>query len=408
MNRFNFETLIDRRGSGCYKWDAELPEGVVLSEEERADVIPLWVADMDFPVAPCVKKAMQSRLDHGVFGYVKPMEPYFNAIIDWFRDRHGVTFRRDSMMYTTGVIPALAATLKALSGPGEGVIVQTPVYNHFFSSIKNSGCRQVDSMLIRRNLPDGQFTYDMDFDDLEAKCSDHANRILLLCNPHNPAGRLWNADELRKAGEIALRHGVIVVSDEIHCEIVPQGSAYTPFASLGEEFAHNSVTLVSPSKSFNFAGLKMATIITDRPLWRQAIDHIINVYEICDVNPFGPVATIAAYSDEGAQWLAGMNKVVRRNYDALLAAFRKELPSFPVADLQATYLVWVDTSCLNMSSAEIEKELIRKELVWINAGSMYGDDRFIRINAACPSKMFDKGLARLVSGLKRLETIKNA
>ena len=175
-----------------------------------------------------------------------------------------------------------------------------------------------------------------------------------------------------------------------------------------QKFAHNSVTLVSPSKSFNFAGLKMAAIITDRPLWRQAIDHIINVYEICDVNPFGPVATIAAYSDEGAQWLAGMNKVVRRNYDALLAAFRKELPAFPVADLQATYLAWVDTSVLKMSSMEIEKALLRSDRVWINAGSMYGDDNFIRINVACPPKMFDKGLARLVSGLKRLETIKNA
>ena len=407
MKKFDFDSLIERRGSGCYKWDADLPAGVELTPEERADVIPLWVADMDFPVAPCVKKAMQRRLDHGVFGYVKPLEPYFEAVIDWFKDRHGVEFRRDWMTYTTGVVPAISACVKALAPEGGGVIIQTPVYNCFFSSVKNNGCTVVESPMLRRELPDGRFTYDMDYEDLEAKCANPDNRILLLCNPHNPAGRIWNAEELTRAGEIALRHGVIVISDEIHCEIIPGGVAYTPFASLSEAFIHNSVTLVSPSKSFNFAGLKMASIITDRPLWRQAIEHVLNVYEICDVNPFGPVATIAAYSDEGAEWLSGMNRVVRRNYDALLAAFKKELPAFPVADLQATYLVWVDTSVLKMPSMEIEKALLRSDHVWINAGSMYGDDNYIRINIACPPKMFDKGLARLVSGLKRFETDRN-
>ena len=403
MKKFDFESLIERRGSGCYKWDADLPAGVELSPEDRADIIPLWVADMDFPVAPCVLKAMQDRLNHGVFGYVKPLEPYFDSVIKWFKERHGVEFRREWMTYTTGVVPAVSACIKALAPEDSGVIIQTPVYNCFFTSIKNNGCRVVESPLLRRELPDGRFTYDMDFEDLEAKCSDPANRILLLCNPHNPAGRLWNGEELRKAGEIALRHGIIVISDEIHCEIIPGGVAYTPFASLSQKFIHNSVTLVSPSKSFNFAGLKMASIITDRPLWQQAIDRVLNVYEICDVNPFGPVATIAAYSDEGAEWLAGMNSVVRRNYESLLDAFRRELPQMPVADLQATYLAWVDTSCLEMPSMAIEKELIRSDHVWINAGSMYGDDNYIRINIACPPKMFDKGLARLVSGLKRLE-----
>lgn len=401
-SKTDFENIIDRRGTGCEKWDANLPSGVELTEEQRADIIPLWVADMDFPVAPCIQDAMRRRLEHGVFGYVKPMEPYYEAIIEWFRKRHGVCFKREWMLYTTGVIPAIAATLKALAKPGEGVIVQTPVYNHFFSSIRNSGCRRVDNKLRRRDLPGGLFTYEMDYDDLEEKCADPGNKILLLCNPHNPAGRLWNADELRRAGEIAARNGVIVVSDEIHCEIIPQGRPYTPFASLGEEFVHNCVTLISPSKSFNFAGLKMATIISDRPQWRQAIDRVLNIYEICDVNPFGPVATVAAYSDEGAEWLEGMNATVRRNYDKLVESFRSELPDFPVAVLEATYLAWVDTSVLKMPSEEIERELLRCEQVWINAGSMYGDDDYIRINAACPPALFDKGLERIISGLKNL------
>ena len=399
---FDFDNMVERRGSGCYKWDADLPAGVVLTPEQRANVIPMWVADMDFPVAPCVLEAMRRRLEHGVFGYVKPSEEYYDAVIKWFMDRHGVSFCREWTLYTTGVVPAVSACIKALAPDGGGVIIQTPVYNCFFSSIKNNGCRVVESPLVRRNLPDGRFTYDMDFDDLEAKCADPENRILLLCNPHNPAGRLWNADELRRAGEIAIRNGIIVISDEIHCEIIPSGVAYTPFASLSEDFVHNSVTLVSPSKSFNFAGLKMASIITDRAQWRQAISGVLNVYEICDVNPFGPVATVAAYSEEGALWLEAMNAVIRRNYEALLRAFRRELPQMPVADLQATYLVWVDTSVLKMSSMEIEKELLRSEQVWINAGSMYGDDNYIRINAACPPKMFDTGLERLVRGLKRL------
>lgn len=402
MEKFDFENLIDRRGSGCYKWDADLPEGVELSCEDRADVIPLWVADMDFAVAPCVLDAMRARLEHGVFGYVKPMPEFYDAIIRWFKERHGASFAREWMLYTTGVVPAISACIKALAPQGSGVIIQTPVYNCFFSSVTNNGCRVVASPLVRRDLGHGLFTYDMDFDDLEKKCADPQNKILLLCNPHNPAGRLWSAEELRRAGEIAMRNGVIVISDEIHCEIIPGGKPYTPFASLGEDFVQGSVTLISPSKSFNFAGLKISCIVSENAVWRGKIDRVLNIYEICDVNPFGPVAVQAAYSSEGARWLEGMNATVRRNYDALLAAFHDQLPCLPVAELQATYLVWVDTSALKMQSARIECELLKKEHVWVNAGSMYGDDNFIRINVACPPQMLNEGLARLVSGLKRL------
>lgn len=402
MADFDFNRIVERRGSGCYKWDADLPQGVHLSAEQRRRLIPLWVADMDFPAAPCIQVAIRRRAEHGIFGYVKVGDSFYTAISRWFSARHSVRFEREWMLYTTGVVPAISAVIKALAEPGQGVIIQTPVYNCFFSSVRNSGCTLVESPLKRVNLPDGRFSYEMDYDDLEARCANPNNRILLLCNPHNPAGRLWTAEELRRAGEIALRHNVIVVSDEIHCEIVAPGTAYVPFASLGEDFLHGSVTLVSPSKSFNFAGLKIAAIISDRPEWREKIDKVINIYEICDVNPFGPVALEAAYSPQGEAWLDGMNAVVWHNYDLLLQAFRRQLPECPVAELQATYLVWIDVSAIGMDSERMEASLIEHEQVWINAGSMYGSDGFIRVNLACPTALFVEGLDRLTSGLKRL------
>ena len=379
---FDFETPVDRRDSGSYKWDADLPEGVVLTPAQRDRVIPLWVADMDFQAAPCIRDALRRRVEHGVFGYTRVPDSYYESVIRWFGQRHGLALQRDWIQYTTGVVPALSAVIKALAAPGEGVIVQTPVYNCFFSSIRNNGCRIMPAPLSRRDLPDGRFTYAMDFDVLEAACADPANRILLLCNPHNPAGRRWTAEELRRAGDIARRYNVIVISDEIHCEIVAPGTAYTPYASLGEAYRRDSVTLGSPSKSFNTAGL--------------------NINEICDVNPFGPVALEAAYSEEGARWLAALNEVIWKNYEMLYDRFRSALPEFPVAELEATYLAWIDTSVLPLSSEEIEAELLRGEQVWVNAGSMYGADRFIRINLACPSVRLQKGLDRVVSGLQRL------
>ncbi len=399
---FDFETPVNRRDSGSYKWDADLPEGVVLTPAQRDRVIPLWVADMDFPAVPCIRDALRRRVEHGVFGYTRVPDSYYESVIRWFGQRHGLALQRDWIQYTTGVVPALSAVIKALAAPGEGVIVQTPVYNCFFSSIRNNGCRIMPAPLSRRDLPDGRFTYAMDFDVLEAACADPANRILLLCNPHNPAGRRWTAEELRRAGDIARRHGVIVVSDEIHCEIVAPGTAYTPYASLGEAYCRDSVTLGSPSKSFNTAGLQIANIICERPEWREKIDKAININEICDVNPFGPVALEAAYSEEGARWLAALNEVVWKNYEILCARFRSALPEFPVAALEATYLAWIDTSVLPLSSEEIEAELLRGEQVWINAGSMYGADGFIRINLACPSTRLQEGLDRVVTGLQRL------
>ncbi len=398
----DFKSPAERRASGCYKWDSALPSGVDLTPAQRENVIPLWVADMDFPAAPCIRRAIEKRAAHGVFGYVKVQDSFYDAVIKWFGSRHGLCLEREWMLYTTGVVPAISAALKALARPGSGVIIQPPVYNCFYSSVRNAGLQIVESPLVRREMPDGRYTFSMDFEDLEAKCADPANTILLLCNPHNPAGRLWSADELRRAGEIAFRYGVIVISDEIHCEIVPAGAAYTPFASLGEQFMRGSVTLISPSKSFNFAGLKIANIVCHNSDWRNAIDKVINIYEICDVNPFGPVAVEAAYSDEGAAWLREMNDVVTCNYNILLEEC-SALAGFPVSLLEATYLPMIDVSCLDMTSDEVERELLRGEQVWVNAGTMYGRDGYVRINLACSPTLLRDGARRIAAGLKRLK-----
>ena len=398
---YDFSTVPQRRGSGSYKWDSDLPDGVILTPEQRERVIPLWVADMDFPAAPFILDALRRRLEHGVFGYTKVQDRYYEAVIRWFARRHGLQLEREWIQYTTGVVPALSAVIKALAAPGSGVIVQTPVYNCFFSSIRNNGCRIVDVPLLRRDLEGGRFTYSFDLAGLEKACADPDNRLLLLCNPHNPAGRVWTGSELAAVGEIARRHGVIVVSDEIHCEIVRPGLSYVPFASVSAADRQASVTLASPSKSFNIAGLQIANIFCVRPEWRARIDRAINDNEICDVNPFGPVALEAAYSEEGECWLDELNALVWHHYEALEERFRRELPSLPVCLLEGTYLAWIDISPLGLPSERLEAELLRSDQVWVNAGALYGTEGYIRINLACPTALLLEGLDRVVAGLKR-------
>ena len=234
-----------RVNTGSYKWDS------------RPDTLPLWVADMDFATAPCIIEALQRRVAHGVFGYTLVTDAYYDALINWFATRHDYHFRRKQVIYTSGVVPALSAIIKALVRPGEGVIVQTPVYNCFFSSIRNNDCRIVENPLRRINLPDGRFTYEMDLEQLEQVARDPSNTMLLLCNPHNPAGRLWHRDELEHLSTICAANGVRVVSDEIHCELTAPGTQYNPYGKVDP----TAIVCLSPSKSFNTAGLQIANIV---------------------------------------------------------------------------------------------------------------------------------------------------
>lgn len=371
----------DRRGSGSYKWDS-IP---------NPDMIPLWVADMDFKTAPCVIEALARRVDHGVFGYTLVDDSYYEALTGWFASRHGYDIDSRMVIYTSGVVPAISAIIKALARPGEGVIVQTPVYNCFFSSIRNNGCRIVESPLLRKDLSPSEFTYRIDFDDLERKAADPANTLLLLCNPHNPAGRIWSREELAKAAGICRRHGVRVVSDEIHCELTMPGLAYVPYATVDP----SGVICLSPSQAFNTAGLQIANIVCPDDSVRRAVDRAININEVCDVNPFGIAALKAAYTPEGAAWLDALRGYIAGNYELTREVITRELPGCPMATLEATYLPWIDVSALCIPSEELEERLKTEAKVWVNCGEMYGRGGFIRLNIACPRQRLREGLERI-------------
>ncbi len=389
--KYDFDELIPRRGTNSYKWDSAAD----------ADVLPLWVADMDFRTAPCIIEALRRRVEHGIFGYTRVPDAYYEAVIDWFGRRHGWRIDRKWIIYTSGVVPALSAIIKALTDSGDRVLVQTPVYNCFFSSIRNNGCELVASPLIR----DGN-TYRMDFDDLERKAADPRTKLLLLCNPHNPVGRVWTREELLRIGDICLRNGVRVVSDEIHCELTQPGHEYTPFASLSEAFQANTITCLSPSKAFNIAGLQIANIVSSDEEVRRRIDRAININEVCDVNPFGVEALIAAYG-RGADWLEALNAYLNENYRCLCGYFAEQLPQLSVTKLEGTYLVWVDCRALRLSSAELAERLLERQKLWLNEGTMYGTEGegFLRINIACPRSRLMEALERLKAGVAECRQI---
>lgn len=395
MAKFDFNIAPDRRGSGSYKWDSLPPA------RSEADIIPLWVADMDFRTAPCIVDALRRRVDHGVFGYTLVPDAYYDALTSWFERRHGYTIRRDSVIYVPGVVPAISAIIKALTRPGDGVIVQTPVYNCFFSSIRNNGCDIVRNPLIRIDLEDGLFTYKMDLEVLEHLASRKENRVMLLCNPHNPAGRAWTREELEAVADICLRNGVTLVSDEIHCDLTMPGSHFTSLGCLDEKYTSASIICNSPSKAFNTAGLQIANIICGNDDLRTVVDRAVNDNEVCDVNPFGVAGLMAAYN-EGGEWLDELVEYLYGNYRWLLDFMRRELPFLPVTKLEATYLAWVDVSSLGIPSEELEAFLVKEAGVWLNAGEMYGDDAFMRINLACPRTRLSEAMTRLVPVLRRL------
>lgn len=385
---YDFSSPTERRGTDSYKWDSA-PE---------TDIIPLWVADMDFETFPGITEALQRRVAHGIFGYTRVPEAYYEAVCNWFGKHHGWHINREDIIYTSGVVPAVSAVIKALTLPGDQVIVQGPVYNCFFSSIRNNGCETVSNSLIYNKE---ELRYEIDFDDLERKLAHERARLMLLCNPHNPGGRVWSRDELTRVAELCHKYGVRVVSDEIHCELTLYNNEYVPFGSLPDELSRDSITCCSPSKAFNTAGLQIANIVCRDAEVRNRIDRAININEVCDVNPFGVIALQAAYSDEGYEWLTQLRKYISANYDLLLERFARELPKCKVMRMEGTYLAWIDCSELHISSDEIEEMLMHENKVWVNAGSMYGTEgaAFIRINMACTSELLNEGITRIVNGL---------
>ena len=379
--KYNFDELVERRGTNCVKWD----------ESPSPDVIPLWVADMDFRVAPAIFEAVQKRAEHGVFGYNIVPESYYEAVISWFHRRHQWEIQRSWILYTTAVVPAMSCVIKALTMPGEKVLILSPAYNCFFSSIRNNGCEVLESPL--KAVDD---SFEVDFNDFEAKCADEKTTLFLLCNPHNPSGRVWTREELQRMYDICHQHGVKVVSDEIHCELIMPGHQFVPFGTITDD----CVVMNSPSKNFNTAGLQIANIISPHPSWRRRIDRAININEVCDVNPFGIVALQAAYN-ESEDWIDELNQYLWGNYEVLRDFIAENLPQWKVCRLEGTYLPWVDISAMGITSQELCDRLLAEAKVWVNPGTMYGPqtgEGYIRFNIATQR-------SRLVEALERIKSV---
>lgn len=389
MMEFNFDEIVDRRHTNSCKWD--LPN-------MQDDVLPMWVADMDFKAAPPIIDALRSRVEHGIFGYVSMPNDYYNSIISWFHRRHNWEIKREWIQYTSGVVPAISVVIKGLTQPGDKVLIMTPVYNCFFSSIRNNGCETVECPLVYKDA-----TYNIDFDLLEECASQPHVKLLLFCNPHNPAGRVWTREELVRVGEICRKHDVLVVSDEIHCEIVMSGHKFTPFASISQEMQDLCITCNSPSKSFNTAGLQIANIICNNAAIQAKIDRAINDNEVCDVNPFGVEALIAAY-DKGEPWLNAMCDYVEQNYKLVKQFFETHLPQLTITRLEGTYLVWIDCRSLNKTSDQIIEILLENARVMLNSGTMYGNagEGFVRLNIATQRHRVEQALHRMLPIFKYL------
>lgn len=379
--KYNFDEIISRKGSHSYKWDYNTNE----------NILPMWIADMDFRAAPPVIDALTKRVQHGVFGYTKVPTQYFDAIVNWFGRRHQFEIKKEWITVAAGVVPAISAALKTLTNPGDQVIIQTPVYNRFLSVIPNAQCKILTNDLIYR---DGR--YSIDFDDLEIKAAHPLTKVFLLCNPHNPSGRVFTKEELIRMGEICLKHGVTVVSDEIHCDVIHPGHKHIAFASINQAFLENTVTCISPSKSFNLAGLQAANIVTANLDLKNKIDTALKLSELYELNAFAVEGLIAAYN-ESEEWLDALNEYLFENYNYLKNFFEKNMPQFKVLPLEGTYLVWIDITASGMTSAEVTQRLLKKENLWITHGTLYGDsgEGFVRVNIGCPKKLLIEGLDKM-------------
>ena len=387
---YNFDQCPERKGTESVKWDL------------YPGTLPMWVADMDFRIAPEIQKALQKRLDHGVFGYELIPDDYFGIMSQWFATRHGWEgIGRENIVPTTGVIAAYSAAIKAMTVPGDNVLVMTPCYNAFFPAIRNNKCGQLESPL----KFDGKH-FIVDWDDFEAKCAQA--KVFLLCNPHNPVGRVWTREELLLMAEICRRNNVFVVSDEIHCELTYPGHDYTPWATLPEQYVKNSISCISPTKAFNIAGIQIANIFSADPAILAKMDRAINENECCDVNVFGVTALKAAYS-AGGPWLDQLRNYLYHNARTVCCFLEDEIPGVICPPLEGTYLMWLDCRCalkpgepLEGFSERLAKHLREKHGLVLSTGTIYGaaGEGFERLNIACPRTRLLDGLDRLKEGLK--------
>ena len=379
----DFNAITDRRGTGSEKWNV------------RDNELPMWVADMDFPAAPCIRRAIEKRAAHGVFGYSSIPEAWYDAYRNWWGTHHGLNMDRKDLLFVTGVIPALSSAIREFTSAGDKIIIQTPVYNHFFYSIRQNGREVLENPLIYRN---GE--YGMDFEDLDRKLSDPRAGMLILCNPQNPVGKIWSREELATIGSLCKKHGIPVISDEIHCDLTAPGRGYVPFASVDETCRMNSITAIAPTKAFNIAGLKTAAAFVPAEELRRRMDHALAEAEAADPNAFAMDAVTAAFSGEGWEWLEALREYIAENKKAVYDFLEKELPEIHAVLQDATYLMWLDISRYTDNSTEFQRFLRKETGLYVTDGAIYGGngDRFLRLNVACPRSVLLDGLARLRTG----------
>lgn len=384
---YDFNRINNRRNTNAMKWDVKVNE------------LPMWVADMDFQTAPAVMEALYKRVQTGIFGYSIIPDTWKEAIQSWWSRRHNFSLQKDWIIFCTGVVPAITCVVKRLTNVGDNVLVQTPVYDIFFHSIENHGRHVVENRL----KYDGKM-YTIDFDDLEVKLSNPLTTMMILCNPHNPTGNIWSRDDIAKIGELCSKHHVVVISDEIHCDITDQGYEYIPFASASTLCRENSITCISASKAFNLAGLQSAAVIIPEEALRQKMERGLNSDEIAEPNAFAIEATIAAFTD-GEEWLKELRVYLEENKKIVADFLKKEIPNMKLVSSNATYLLWLDCGRVIGDATELCQFIRDKTGLYLLEGSKYrgNGNQFIRINIACPAKQLEDGLMRLKKGVREYE-----
>lgn len=386
---YDFDRVIDRRGTNCVKYD--------LSEQifGKEDVLPMWVADMDFPVAGFILDAIGERLNHPFLGYTFRSDRFATSVTSWLDRRHGWMVKEDTVGFSPGIVPALNMCVMEFTEPGDRVVVQPPVYFPFFSAITNHGRELVYNQLFKR---DG--TYEMDFDHLEGLFKKGV-KLFFLCNPHNPVGRVWLKEELERLAQLCLEYGVMVISDEIHSDLILYGNRHIPFASLGKEIADLTLTCMAPSKTFNLAGLYTSVVIATNPAIKKRYDKILDVVHVGGDNILGQVALEAAYTD-GDEWLDQLLAYLEKNDQALRTFLNDSVPELVISPLEATYLVWLDFSHLQLDEKGLRDFIIHKAGLGLNDGPMFGPGgaQHQRLNLAAPKKILMEGAARLASAVQ--------
>ena len=381
--KYNFDKIINRRETGSLKWDVSKNE------------LPMWVADMDFETLPEIQEALVERVAHGVYGYSVIPDEWSQSYVDWWDKRHHFHMNPEKLIFTTGVIPALSSAVRKFTTPGENVLVQTPVYNHFFYVIRNNGRNIVENQL----LYDGE-NYSIDWEKLEQQLSNPQTTMMILCNPHNPIGKIWDKETLAGIGRLCKKYDVVVVSDEIHCDLTAQGKEYIPFASVNETCRDISVTCLAPTKTFNLAGIQTAAVYVENPLLHHGMKCQLNTDEVAEPNVFAVPAVIAAYQN-GAGWLDELRNYIHQNKQYVTEFLQNKIPEiYPVVS-DATYLMWLDCRKLTEDSRKFTDFIREKTGLFVMRGSVYGKngEGFLRLNIATSKLIVEDGMQRLLEGV---------